>query len=836
MQVKVLKGSILDQPEWKQFLSASSLLLAAVLLGSALIMAIAANWLSWPKVGRVALLQGTITVFVFLAWYRAQQVPTDWSRALSLSSMGLALAAIAVGGLLALIGQSYQTGADPWQLFAVWALLLLPWLVVTRSLFIILIVLLLTNVAVFLFLEVDPAWGGFALLLTPNSLYEFILIALNGVFLALSHWAAPYYRDPYLLVRRLAAFLLMSAVVFWQSVAWLYQNTYMEWQNGISLLILGALGAWYLRRQQDLVAGAIFYGGFYIVALGFFVVTIGVWTSSVVLLFAFCAVVGWGLIWDLRRVWHNTEPSSHQKEPWFLRAFYLVVQHIVVMFFLLMFWMLFGVVLPLFTHLYLLVALGVIIYIQKNPNKWLQDLPLFLWLSSVFLAVVSLDVLTQPSWGVIGWLVALNGVVYAVSDSRWTLRFSSALMALGIIVNGIFWSLDQVWEYWADYSDVVLTGLFLGWLLLAWVMAQKTRWQQNLSPLWWAWGTLLVGGGLLSVDFPAIGGVEVTLQRLRWAVSAAVPAVFAYVLWRQYAWVWVIGGSLLLAIVSMVWLWAVPLANLALIAWLWSYARRDHVLLWCAGIVFLFALGGHYYAQDRLLITKAMELALAGAVLALITWLLRDDRTKPRGTTGLTNKDLGKKVNVRIGLGLIVGWGLILSVSGLDVWAKEKLLAEGQSVVLKLAPVDPRALMQGDYMALSFEVDRWLRQLPDAQAPRSSLSAKTLNVYVRPNAQGVAQLVAVQKPLGKDVWWWDEHLQQWGSPSQGENGLEQTQVVQLKYKKGRWLPSGIDAWFFPEGQAAYFAQAQYGEFKVTPTGKALLYQLLDEKAQPLTAP
>ena len=152
MQVKVLKGSILDRPEWKQFLSASSLLLAAVLLGSALIMAIAANWLSWPKVGRVALLQGTITVFVFLAWYRAQQVPTDWSRALSLSSMSLALAAIAVGGLLALIGQSYQTGADPWQLFAVWALLLLPWLVVTRSLFIILIVLLLTNVAFFLFL------------------------------------------------------------------------------------------------------------------------------------------------------------------------------------------------------------------------------------------------------------------------------------------------------------------------------------------------------------------------------------------------------------------------------------------------------------------------------------------------------------------------------------------------------------------------------------------------------------------------------------------------------------------------------------------------------------
>ena len=38
-----------------------------------------------------------------------------------------------VGGLLALIGQTYQTGADPWQLFALWALLALPWCLGARS-------------------------------------------------------------------------------------------------------------------------------------------------------------------------------------------------------------------------------------------------------------------------------------------------------------------------------------------------------------------------------------------------------------------------------------------------------------------------------------------------------------------------------------------------------------------------------------------------------------------------------------------------------------------------------------------------------------------------------
>ncbi len=39
----------------------------------------------------------------------------------------LMLASITLGILLALIGQTYQTGADPWQLFAVWALLMSPW-------------------------------------------------------------------------------------------------------------------------------------------------------------------------------------------------------------------------------------------------------------------------------------------------------------------------------------------------------------------------------------------------------------------------------------------------------------------------------------------------------------------------------------------------------------------------------------------------------------------------------------------------------------------------------------------------------------------------------------
>jgi hypothetical protein len=96
--------------------------LAAGLGGLGLIFWIAANWETLGRFGRFALLQG-----VFLAacagtlWRPAAREPL------------LLLALLAIGGLFAYFGQTYQTGADPWQLFALWALLALPLAVAARS-------------------------------------------------------------------------------------------------------------------------------------------------------------------------------------------------------------------------------------------------------------------------------------------------------------------------------------------------------------------------------------------------------------------------------------------------------------------------------------------------------------------------------------------------------------------------------------------------------------------------------------------------------------------------------------------------------------------------------
>ncbi len=96
--------------------------LAAALLGFGLVMWIAANWETLGRAARFALLMGLVGVMGAGAALRpAARAP------LAL------LALLGIGALFAYFGQTYQTGADPWQLFALWAVLALPLCLGARS-------------------------------------------------------------------------------------------------------------------------------------------------------------------------------------------------------------------------------------------------------------------------------------------------------------------------------------------------------------------------------------------------------------------------------------------------------------------------------------------------------------------------------------------------------------------------------------------------------------------------------------------------------------------------------------------------------------------------------
>lgn len=96
--------------------------LGAALAGLGIVLWIAANWDTMGRASRFVLLQGfVLTMCLGAAWRAAARLPL------------LLLALLGTGALLAFFGQTYQTGADPWHLFALWALLTLPLALAARS-------------------------------------------------------------------------------------------------------------------------------------------------------------------------------------------------------------------------------------------------------------------------------------------------------------------------------------------------------------------------------------------------------------------------------------------------------------------------------------------------------------------------------------------------------------------------------------------------------------------------------------------------------------------------------------------------------------------------------
>jgi uncharacterized membrane protein len=113
-----LTGAQPDVTQWRAFAAQLSRAAGLGALGAGALFFVAANWQHYGVFGRFALLQAALLICIALAVWRAPPAP--------LGQAALLLATLLTGGLLALFGQTYQTGADVHELFFAWALLALP--------------------------------------------------------------------------------------------------------------------------------------------------------------------------------------------------------------------------------------------------------------------------------------------------------------------------------------------------------------------------------------------------------------------------------------------------------------------------------------------------------------------------------------------------------------------------------------------------------------------------------------------------------------------------------------------------------------------------------------
>lgn len=155
---------------------------------------------------------------------------------------------------------------------------------------------------------------------------------------------------------------------------------------------------------------------------------------------------------------------------------------------------------------------------------------------------------------------------------------------------------------------------------------------------------------------------------------------------------------------------------------------------------------------------------------------------------------------------VLVAGLIVLALANYTVYSRERLLAEGRVVLLQLAPLDPRSLMQGDYMALRFKAandafgaDNAGRALPDGKIILA-LDQRAIGTFAR--------------------------FDDGSTLGAGE--------VRMRYRIRNGRPKfATNAFFFQEGDAPKYAAARYGEFRVAADGEAILTGLRDKDARPL---
>jgi uncharacterized membrane protein len=140
-----IAGALPDAGAWRQFLERLLLFGGTVLVASGVIFFLAFNWNELGRMAKFALVEALLLAALVAVWRLGVERIAGKAALLG--------AALFTGALFALIGQTYQTGADTFELFAVWAIAVLPWALVARFPALWLFWLLLANLAAFLYLS-----------------------------------------------------------------------------------------------------------------------------------------------------------------------------------------------------------------------------------------------------------------------------------------------------------------------------------------------------------------------------------------------------------------------------------------------------------------------------------------------------------------------------------------------------------------------------------------------------------------------------------------------------------------------------------------------------------
>ena len=132
-----------DGQAWRTFIDHLLLWLGGLALTFAAVFFVAYNWNDIGRFAKFGLVEVLIVLAIVVYWKLGEHEVAG--------KVSLLMATIFLGVLLALYGQTYQTGADAWQLFLTWAVLMLPWALIGRYAAIWMVWVVLINLSIVLY-------------------------------------------------------------------------------------------------------------------------------------------------------------------------------------------------------------------------------------------------------------------------------------------------------------------------------------------------------------------------------------------------------------------------------------------------------------------------------------------------------------------------------------------------------------------------------------------------------------------------------------------------------------------------------------------------------------
>ncbi|PNL93069.1 beta-carotene 15,15'-monooxygenase [Aggregatibacter aphrophilus] len=848
-----MNTSSLFNLSWPCYLNLLFLLLSAGFLTSGIVTLIAANLDYFSDLAKIYGLQAVLLLSIALGFYffLRESRKLEKEKLKLLSATFFFITSVLIGAVFALVGQTYQTGANAWELFAIWSVCQLPLLLLLPNVASALLLVATTNIALFLFndssYENDVALSAVSL--------NFIFLLLSELFIHRLHDGNWRLLPKFLVfltlvnlffVRILTDFLgndVDSSVYFFilflqvalPSLACIcfYKQYRIDFMNLITATVslITAFG-FFLFSNVNSADFAVLSG------LLLFIITIGAimllhgwykrhypqrksisWALSILLIFAIFIGIVTGLIWIFLAL-NVSDPRMSLLVLSVIVLFIALGMHfgnpdaeshisiIIGIFFLMGYCLLGGYflsdvfdrydsgTLTITTPLLFTVVVGIFYFLRKEI--WLRTLTIMIvlvmwhiYFSDFYF--IGLDYANQVEYHYVPfYIVTMLGCVVAfltqkvygenekisaqISPFAWAfLLFSicASLQNAGYILVGFNQMADELPKVlsFAELFDVVTAGVFthadfvLGWIIPFLV---------GLTPL---------------VIFLVIRRLFV-LDRAETILISLAFALFI---------IGFISQPSILFLVTLL---------------LLAYLMNSRMLFFIAVFFLTMNLGIYYYSLIIPLFYKALLLLLFALIFSCVAiYLLRKYKPQTQSAVGFANVS---KVKPLVALAVVL---LILIPLNYKVQQFEDVLATGKPVVLKIAPVDPRSLMQGDYMALSYAILNDIRaNLNESEdgviLAKEKKHPSKVYALIHQDEQGVATLCRVEDSLPNDF-------------------KDCVANVYLPVNNFKWLPElPSQEYFLAEGKGQHYAQAEYAEYRFKD-GILLLARLLDKDLKAL---